>query len=101
MENFHHHPDERLGRTSAFGRRPGAARVQFRELLAVQRQHQLGGGGKVAVQGAQRNVRLGSDFGKDHGVQALAGEPGGNVEDPGVAEPLPGQGGRRSHRWKF
>ena len=50
---------------------------------------------------AQRNIGLVSDFGEDYGVQALAGEPGGDVEDPGVAETLPGQGGRRGHRWKF
>ena len=99
VEDLHHHSREGLGRDLAGRRR--APREQFAQLLAVQRQDQLGGGGKVAVQRPQWHVRLGSHLGQDHGVQALAGKPGGDIKDPHVTEPLPGQGGRRGHRWKF
>ena len=92
-------PTSACGRNLPGGRR--AAREQFPKLLAVQRQHQLGRGGEVAVQRAERDIRLGRHLGEHHRVQAFAGESGGNIEDPCVAEPLPGQGGRRGHRWKI
>jgi hypothetical protein len=67
-------------RMDADGARSGP-RLELAELVPVDGQHQMGGRGKVAVQGAEGNVGLRGNLGEGYGLEAFTRKPGSHLED--------------------
>jgi hypothetical protein len=78
-----------------------ASHLQLAELFPVEGQHQMRGGRKIAVQRTQRDIGFCGNFGKSDGLKPFAGESGGFIQDPGVAQLLAREQWRSGHGWQI